>query len=217
MAIRFYDEAVYNKIKSWVKDPKMRILKPDQTTRLFQMRADQEKDGPIRLPIIALSRDSTVTISSTNKKPMSFDGKKIGKSIDEDKTVQLNAIPIQLSYQLDIYTKKYEEGDEYLRNFIFNIINYPVLKIEIPYNGVNIEHIANLRILEDVNDNSDIPEKLFPDQFTRWTIKLEVQDAYLFSVPLNVNYDIEDADIDVLTLNNNKDIVDEVIESDVIK
>ena len=40
MAIRYYDEALTEKIKSWVKDPDMRVLSPNDSTRLFQMKAD---------------------------------------------------------------------------------------------------------------------------------------------------------------------------------
>jgi hypothetical protein len=78
-----------------------------------------------------------------------------------------NVLPIKLSYQLDIYTKTAEEGDEYLRNFLFKLINNPVLKILIPYNNVNLEHIANIRVLNQVSDTSAINERIFSGQFTR--------------------------------------------------
>lgn len=47
-----------------------------------------------------------------------------------------------------------------------------------------------MRLNSTVTDNSDIPERLFPDQFTRFTIQLELQDAYLYSVPINTNINI---------------------------
>ena len=55
MAIRFYDEAIYEKIKKWVKDPNVSILKPDETERLFKQKADENKDKPITLPLITIS------------------------------------------------------------------------------------------------------------------------------------------------------------------
>jgi hypothetical protein len=70
-------------------------------------------------------------------------------------------------YQLDIYTKTAEEGDEYVRNFLFKLINNPVLKISIPYNDLNVEHIANIRVLDTVSDTSSISERIFSGQFTR--------------------------------------------------
>ena len=38
-------------------------------------------------------------------------------------------------------------------------------------------------MLADVEDNSDIPERLFKTQFTRWTLSVTIDDAYLFSAP----------------------------------
>ena len=54
MAIRYYDKALVEKITKWVKDPNMRILKPEEVTRLFQQTADINNDKPISLPLIAI-------------------------------------------------------------------------------------------------------------------------------------------------------------------
>lgn len=201
MAIRLYDEALYLKIQKWIKDENMRILKPDEVTRLIQMRADLTNDKPLKLPIIALSRESEIELLSTNKKPLTFDG--IMKEAAKGKTLQINAIPIQIGYQLDIYTRYYEEGDEYLRNFIFNFVNYPKLTVTLPYNESNIEHNANITLIKTVEDNSDIAQRLFPGQFTRWTIKLLIEDAFLFSIPHVDNVDIDEKiEIEIEERNN---------------
>lgn len=182
MSVSLIDDALYGKIQGWVKDPKMVILKPNETLRLFQTVADQTGDAPLTLPLIALSRDSDIEINQTNKRSLSFSGSIIEANATNVQI--LNAIPIEVNYQLDIYTKNYVEGDEYLRNFIFNFINYPRMIITIPYNNVNFEHTANVRVGSIVTDTSDIPQRLFPGQFTRWTIKLSIDDCYLFSVPV---------------------------------
>lgn len=201
MAIRLYDEALYSKIQMWVKDPNMRIIRPNEVTRLFQMRADLTNDKPLKLPLIALSRETDIQLLSANKKPLTFDG--MMKEANEEKTLQINAIPIQIGYQLDIYTRHYEEGDEYLRNFIFNFVNYPKLSITLPYNDANIEHNANITLIKTVEDNSDIAQRLFPDQFTRWTIKLLIEDAYLFSIPYVTNVKVdEEVEIELEESNN---------------
>lgn len=196
MAIRYYDKALVEKITKWVKDPNMRILKPEEVTRLFQQTADINNDKPISLPLIAISREPNVEILSTNKKPLSFDGKMI--KANYNKSEQLDAIPVSINYQLDIYTRYFTEGDEYVRNFIFNLINYPKLYIEIPYNNNKIEHNAYVKILSTVEDTSSIPQRLVPGQFTRWTIKLTIDDAYLFSIPILKNIHI-DSDIEIDT------------------
>ena len=68
------------------------------------------------------------------------------------------------------------------------MINNPVIKIVIPYQDLNIEHIANIRVLNTVSDTSAISERIFSGQFHRWTIQMELQDAFLFSVPYRKNW-----------------------------
>lgn len=189
MAIRFYDDALADKIKKWVKDPNMKILKPSESTRLFQLRADQLDDKPLTLPLIAISRDNDFEIVSTAKKPITYDGGHLAANCE--KSELLNGIQIRLSYQLDIYCKYFAEADEYTRNFIFNIINYPNLHIEIPYNNTNLVHDSTLMLDSTVSDNSDIPERLISGQFTRMSIKMTIDDAYLFSVPFMKNWNVE--------------------------
>ena len=74
-----------------------------------------------------------------------------------------------------------EEADEYVRNFIFNLINYPKLEIQIPYNDSPLSYTSFITLLESVEDNSDIPERLVPGQFSRFTLSIALNDAYLFS------------------------------------
>jgi hypothetical protein len=113
-------------------------------------------------------------------------GHKVG--IYDTRTLMINTIPIKLQYQLDIYTKTAAEGDEYLRQYLFKLINNPSFKIVVPYNGADIEQIANIRVLTPVSDTSSIAERLFPGQFTRWTIQLEIMDAFLYDVPYKRNW-----------------------------
>lgn len=193
MGVRFYDEALTQKIQSWIKDDKIHVLKPEETNRLFKMKADEAKDKPIKLPLIALSRKPNINVLNTNKRPMSFDGMKIkaydkeGNFVPKESMLKLNAIPMQLEYQLDIYTAKLAEADEYLRNFVFNFVNYPNVKITIPYNDCNLEHESTVYMDEEVEDTSDIPERLVPGQFTRYSISLTIDNAYMFSAPIKEN------------------------------
>ena len=62
------------------------------------------------------------------------------------------------------------------------------MKINIPYHDATIEHIANIRVLDTVSDTSSISERLFPGQFTKWIIQLEIQDAFLFSIKYKRNW-----------------------------
>lgn len=207
MACRYYDDILVEKLKRWIPDgSKLRVLKPDESKRLFTITADDNKDKPFQLPLIALSRSSDVDLLSTVKSQKSYDGlnitpyKKDSKGnpiydknvqkqyLNTDSSIKFNVLPIKLEYKLDIYTKTYIEGDEYLRNFLFKLINNPLIKVEIPYNDAHIEHNANIRVLTPVSDTSDIGERIFSGQFTRWTINLEIQDAFLFSIPYRKNW-----------------------------
>jgi len=111
---------------------------------LFQIKSQQNNDKPLTLPLIAISRDSDIEIISTTKRALSYDGGHL--SATEKVSKLLNAIPIKISYQLDIYSRYFEEADEYLRNFIFNFINYPKLSISIPYNDADIQHDSMVQI-----------------------------------------------------------------------
>ena len=190
MAIRFYDNAVTEKIKSWIKDPNLKVLGPDESTRLFQLRAEEHLDKPLTLPMIAISRDSDYQIVSTAKKALSYDGGHIAAT--EEKSELLNAIPIRISYQLDIYCKYFAEADEYAREFIFKLINNPNIRIELPYNDSKIVHDSSISLESTISDNSNIPERLIAGQFTRLSIRFNLDDAYLFSIPFMKNWNIEE-------------------------
>ena len=198
MAVRYYDDAVANKINSWLpkdKNRKIQVLKPDETKRLFSIEADEKNDKPLTLPLIALSRSNTVSLKQKTMTPMSFDGLMLDS--DSKHTLQLNGIPIYLSYQLDIYTRRYDEGDELLREFVFKLVNNPQIVIELPYNNQKFKHVATIEMQTDIEDTSDISERLFPGQFTRWTLRFDIDGAYLFSLPYVDNVSIDGYELEV--------------------
>ena len=195
MSVRLYDEAVVTKIKGWVKDENMRVLPPNETNRLFQMIANMQNDKPISLPLIAISRSNEIEIENTNKRPLTYDGMMLDAT--KEKSLQIEAIPIVLNYQIDIFCKDEEEADEYMRNFTFALINRPKVKVVLPYYQINYEHWSYMRMLSTVEDNSDIPIRQFGDQFTRWTIRFTIDDAYLFSLPYKDNVSIDGYGIEI--------------------
>ena len=233
MAVRYYDDAIIDKIKKWIpEESNLRILKPDETKRLFAARADDKKDAPLTLPIIALSRSKDIELLSPIKQSKSFDGLKNGlKFITKHgqqipvSTSHLNVIPIQVSYQLDIYTKTYEEADEYVRSLVFKLINNPTIVINIPYNNMSLQHIANLRVQSTISDTSDIAERLFPGQFTRWSIQIDLHDGFLFSIPYRTNWTFGELYVDKNTgellvdpmaeIEPTKDLADPVVEENI--
>lgn len=190
MACRYFDEALTQKIKDAVMtNDNILVLGPEESSEeLFSDKADMNHDK-LTLPMISLIRKRDVDILNTNKKPLTYEGIRLAfydknnKKVEGDKALKLNAIPIRLEYQLDVYTKKQYEADEYMREFLFFFINNPSVKITIPYNGVKATHESTVRVEPPLVDNSDIPQKLFRDQFYRFSMNLYIDDAYYFSVP----------------------------------
>ena len=217
MSVSLYDKALYDKINAWVKDKRARVLAPDESLRLFQISSDENKDKPVTLPLIALSRASNIEISYTHKRPMTFDGMMLDHvHVPEDltekekeewlnqlwedgkaKSIQLNAIPMVLNYQLDIYAKERKTIDEYVRNFVFNLVNTPQVTVVLPYNSVEYKHDSNVKVLSPIQDNSDIPSRLFSGQFYRYTIGLIIDDAYLFSAPIENTLGFGDYEVEI--------------------
>lgn len=189
MSVKLYDDAFISKLQNWTKDTAVSITGPNESRRLFEVIADNSNDKPIKLPLIALRRVGGFSILNTGKRPLSFDGATLDANYE--KASQLNGIPISIPYQLDVYTRYQNEADEYIRNLVFNIINYPKLDIVIPYNNENYTHHSNIRLAGEVEDNSDIPERLISGQFVRYSMRIDIDDAYLFDVRYRDVYSVE--------------------------
>ena len=112
MSVYLYDEAFVEKLRHWTKSTQVQVYSPDDTRRLFEVMADKGNDKPIQLPILCLRRKSGLNVINTGKRPITFDGIVLEQS--ETKSTQLHAIPIDVSYQLDIYTRYFKEADEFL-------------------------------------------------------------------------------------------------------
>lgn len=198
MAVRFYDEALLKKFQKWTADTQVQLTGVNETRKLFEVVADKNNDKPIQLPLIALSRNGGYTIQEKYKQPRSYNSNEFIRMQDANSGALLNAIPIGISYQIDIYARHLAEADEYARNIVFNIINYPKLNIEIPYEDSGLTHDANIRLITDVEDNSDIPERLISGQFTRFTIGIDIDDAYLFDVRVKDNLSIVEGQLHIV-------------------
>ena len=187
--IKLYDDALIEKIRAWNKNLQVTITSPDETRRIFEVTADKRNDKPITLPLLCLRRVGGFRLLSPNKDVKSFDGFTLKANIK--RSVQLNVIPVSVDYRLDIYTRYFSEVDEYTRNLIFNLTNYPKLEIVLPYEDMKVIHNAYIDLSPEVEDNSDIPERLFPGQFSRMTINFTLNDAYLWDIRNRDNFEIE--------------------------
>lgn len=181
MAVYFYDKALVAKLKSWTENTQVTILGPQDSSRLFEILADENNDKPLQLPIISIVRVGGYTLNSTTKQPGTYSGIRLHANENKE-LVNLSKIPITISYRIDIYTRYLQEADEYLRELIFNFINHPTVKISIPYNGVEKEYNCTISLKAEVEDNSDIPERLISGQFTRMSLNIDIDDAYLYDI-----------------------------------
>ena len=178
MSAILYDNALIDKLKKWTEKADVQIYGPSETARIFQINADNSGDTPFKLPAIVLTRNG-YTISNQNKRPISWDGKRI--YADEDKVKQISAIPIELEYSIEVYTRYYDEADSYMREIIFNVINYPQVKIEIPYLGFNQVHYSNIRISSNqIEDNKQGGLISINDQIRSLKLNINIDDAYLW-------------------------------------
>ena len=135
------------------------------------------------------------------------------KKISEDNPiVSLNAIPISIPYTLDIYTRYQKENDLYVRNLIFNIINYPTFQVSFKYNGIDVEHNSNL-ILNDRVTPSTPSIKLFSDQICKQSLSIIVDDAYLWDVRIRSSVSLNEMSLEIQN-NNSEDFSIETMNID---
>lgn len=212
MAIHYYDDLVVAKLQKWLPEAStLRVLHPDESKKFFSLTAEDRNEKAFQLPLMAVSRRDELELLSTVKSPKSYDGLRLipkevktdlrdlkGEAFTKAKasmptgTHLYNVIPIRPEYQLDIYAKTAEECEEYVRSFIFKILNNPLLRIRIPYHDLDIEHTAYIRLLPNIANTSAVAERVFSGQFTRWTVQFELHDAFLFSIPYRKNWTIAD-------------------------
>lgn len=209
MSLKLYDDTLLAKLQNWTRGTSITLVGPNDTKRLWEVTADTTDDSPIKLPMISLKRPGGFTVLTPVKKPLSYDGATL--DANHTKASQMNMIPISIPYQIDVYTRYQSEADEYIRNLVFNIINYPKLSVQIPYNDEQRVHDSSIRMSSEVIDNSDIPERLVAGQFTRYTIQIEVDDAYLYDIRYRDVYSLE-----IVTEASNKHILDDSKEINLV-
>lgn len=188
MGARFYDEALIAKIRSWVGDQRLSVISSSDVSQLFATTADRQNDNGVELPLIAKTR-SGFSISNTNRTDLSING--LTLEVNRQRSEWLNAIPINLRYQIDVYSRYMEQADEIIRNMIFNIVNFPRLTISLPYYDQDIKQTSSIHLDEQVQDNSTIPERLIYGQFTRLTLNIDILDAYLYDLRIGDNKKID--------------------------
>ena len=208
MSTYMYDIMLNNKFQRWTKGTDVTYTGPDETRRFFEIMADKSDDKSLKFPMICLRRDLGYTIGLYGKRPTSFDG--FRRDITSLNAKNVNIIPITINYQVDVYTRYYQEADDYMRNIIFNIINYPKLEVEVKYRNIDFQHVANILPGQQVVDNSNISERLIPGQFTRLSYSFSIDDAYLWDVRIKDSLKIDLCDLHIIDKATGEDIIEKL-------
>lgn len=192
MSAYLYDEALVKKFNKWTSSSKTQVYGPEETRRLFEIIADETTDSEIKLPFIAISRSLGYDIidSGTTRRPLSYDGVERIYHPNTNSMTIMNAIPIVLSYQVDVYARYAEEADILMRNLIFNIVNFPAMSVDVP--GANQSHTARISIANTtISDNSNKAERFIEGNLTCLSVSIEIRDAFLWDVRQHRNAEVE--------------------------
>lgn len=191
MSTYLYDDALTEKIKAWTQKTELEVYGPSETSRMFEVIADKNGDNPIKLPIIQIERDRGFEIinNGSTRRPLSYDG--ITFNIDQRYGDTLNAIPISIAYQINVFTRYAKEADILIRNLIFNVINYPALQIIVPKVVIINEdeppkdfiHTARIELANTtIQDNSNEPTRFIEGNYTKLSFLIQINDAYLWDL-----------------------------------
>lgn len=189
MSVYAYDEAVVQDLRRIFSDGRIHIIPPEDA---FDLIGTLQKDN-IRFPLITLARPGWL-LSDNKPQHMIFEGlpDKITDSkieVPEHRTdgfdssfkvIRLQAIPIRINYQVDIWTESRLENDNIMRELIWYYTLHPTLKVKIVYDDIERLHNFNLFFDADVEDNSDIVSHKEKGRFFRQTISMYTDDAYLW-------------------------------------
>ena len=118
MSVCIYDKALTDKFRRWTEGTNITVASPDETRRLFEVKLDKGNDSPIQLPFICLRRALGYELDIYGKKSLTYQA--FRRDISTQGATFVNAIPVKLNYQVDVYTRYYEEAEDYMRNLIFN-------------------------------------------------------------------------------------------------
>lgn len=174
MSVYMYDEAIVEDLRLLLNDDRIHIVPVDNVFRLI---ARLNEDN-IEMPLISLTRTGW-QLADNKPQMMKFDGALAGYDRRDNSLKRVQAIPIRIGYQLDVWTKTRKENDNILRELIFYYSTHPTLIVNIEY-GLDITHDFNIFFDADIEDNSDIVEHRNRGEYFRQTVSIYTDDAYLW-------------------------------------
>ena len=189
MSVFLYDKAVLDKFREITQDSRIYINPTDNVFRTVSMLDNDN----VKLPMISIMRTGTTILDNVSY-PLMKTGTLAKVNQDEEYFTRVQAIPIQINYLIDIWTKTRLDNDNIVREIIFYFFTHPTLQIEIPYT-INVKHNFNLFLNKDIEDNSDVLEHKNRGEMYRQTLTMYTNDAYLWKASrtdfLDITLDVE--------------------------
>lgn len=175
MSVWRYDKAIVENFREILNDDRIHIMPPENAIKFIA----QLKKDDISFPLISIQRLGYSIINSRVNHSAKFIGGYHHNNGDNTNTF-VQAIPIRIEYQIDVYTVDQQSCDEFCRELIFYLMQNPTLIVKYPY-MVNGEHKFNLFLNDEIVDNSDTVNHINNGVLFRHTLTMYTDDANLFA------------------------------------
>ena len=175
MSVYLYDEAIVNRIKSVIGNQEVNVI----TAEKAFTKSMESADAP-QLPAISLYRDKFTLTTQVRNMAAYRTGRT--EASDDNVVYRTQSLPITISYQIDVWTRKREQNDEFVRDLIWFFTLYPEHKLTLRYAGFVRDVKFNTFLDEDIVNNSQINDFEDKGQLYRSTFGLTVDEAQLFKV-----------------------------------
>jgi hypothetical protein len=174
-SVGLYDNAIVENLREITQDTRINIVPVENVFRTIGKLEGTEDH--IQLPIISVTRTGWSLKDAQHSRK--FEGATLAWDKEKDWVQNIQFMPIQINYLLDVWTRTREENDDIMRELIFYYTNHPTLQVDIPFNA-HYTHNFNIFFMSDIEDNSDIVEQKNRGEYFRQTIAFYTDDAYLW-------------------------------------
>ena len=170
-SLKIYDKGMLNKFRS-VFDNCI-IAESDGA-----FSTAEEQLGEVKLPLISIYRDDfNIHPARFNLSQRRRGSSIVSKAEDNSEYKTIQDIPMELSYQIDIWTRRKEDIDKLVPEVIFWLVENP--NIEVNIDGIDHPIEFSLTLEEDIMDNTDLMSFEDKGRIFRMTIPVRIHEARL--------------------------------------
>jgi hypothetical protein len=171
LSLKPYDEAVTNYFKAIFDNV---VYAP---TDLAFKKSAEDNGGKYKLPLISVFRTPTISVTDNNNvNEWAFRrGTRLGPNKADGTFERLRLLPVQIEYQVDIWTEGVESVTGFFAELLFYVKDYPAFEVQLPSVPDPLGHILELT---DVVDNTDLLEEADRGRLGRMSLVFKV-DAFV--------------------------------------